>query len=104
MYAGLVLQANFITYSALISACSSCGRWQEAEKTFSQMLEASKSDTECCPNTITYSSLITACERGGRLDRALDWYQQMQKNGVEPDFIIYRWLSPALKQNLGRYC
>jgi pentatricopeptide repeat protein len=54
------------------------------------MLAASQTDPECCPNTITYSSLITACERGGRLDRALDWYQQMQRNGVDADYIIYR--------------
>lgn len=54
------------------------------------MLEASATDPECCPNTITYSSLITACERGGRLDRALDWYRQMQRNGVDADYIIYR--------------
>ena len=57
------------------------------------MLAASQTDPECCPNTITYSSLITACERGGRLDRALDWYQQMQRNGVDADYIIYRLTS-----------
>ena len=41
------VQPNFINYSALISACSASGRWQEAEKTFSDMLAASESDEEC---------------------------------------------------------
>ena len=43
----LCTQPNFINYSALISACSASGRWQEAEKTFSDMLAASESDEEC---------------------------------------------------------
>ncbi len=84
------MQANYITYSALISACSSCGRWQEAEAQFEDMLAASRSDSDCAPNTITYSSLITACVRGGHLDRAVVWYRKMQESGVEADFIIYR--------------
>jgi len=84
------VQPNFINYSALISACSASGRWQEAEKTFSDMLAALESDKECCPNTITFSSLITACERGGRVDRALHWYHQMEERAVEADHIIYR--------------
>ena len=83
-------QPNFINYSALISACSAAGRWQEAEQTFLDMLKASEGDEECSPNTITFSSLITACERGGRVDRALHWYHQMEERGVEADHIIYR--------------
>ena len=86
----IFVQPNFINYSALISACSASGRWQEAEKTFSDMLTALESDKECYPNTITFSSLITACERGGRVDRALHWYHQMEERAVEADHIIYR--------------
>ena len=85
------MQPNFINYSALISACSAAGRWQEAERTFLEMLAASETDEECSPNTITFSSLITACERGGRVDRALHWYHQMEERGVEADHIIYRY-------------
>ena len=55
------------------------------------MLAASEDDPDCAPNTITYSSLITACVRGGHLERALVWYHKMQENGVDADFIIYRW-------------
>ena len=50
----LSLQANTITYSALIGACSTSGRWQEAENVFTEMLEAAQDDSECRPNTITY--------------------------------------------------
>ncbi len=89
------MQPNFINYSALISACSAAGRWQEAERTFLEMLAASESDEECSPNTITFSSLITACERGGRVDRALHWYHQMEDRGVEADHIIYRYAQPV---------
>ena len=89
-------QANVITYSALISACSSCGRWQEAEKHFEDMLTASEDDPDCAPNTITYSSLITACVRGGHLERALVWYGKMRDNNVDADFIIYRYVPPNL--------
>ena len=84
------MQPNLINYSALISACSTAGRWQEAEKAFTDMVAASETDDECSPNTITFSSLIAACERGGRLDRALHWYHQMEERGVEADHIIYR--------------
>lgn len=85
------MQSNVITYSALISACSSCGRWQEAEKHFEDLMARYRNgEDDCNPNTITYSSLITACVRGGHLDRALVWYRTMQENNVDPDFIIYR--------------
>ncbi|CAL8462083.1 g1614 [Coccomyxa elongata] len=94
------VKANYITYSALISACSSCGRWQEAEAQFEDMLAASRSDTDCAPNTITYSSLITACVRGGHLDRAVVWYRKMQESGVEADFIIYSALLSACERDL----
>ena len=50
----LCSQANTITYSALIGACSTSGRWQEAENVFTEMLEAAQDDSECRPNTITY--------------------------------------------------
>ena len=89
-----------ITYSALISACSSCGRWQEAEKHFEDMLTASEDDPDCAPNTITYSSLITACVRGGHLERALVWYGKMRDNNVDADFIIYRYVPPKLNPAL----
>jgi len=99
------VQPNFINYSALISACSASGRWQEAEKTFSDMLAALESDKECCPNTITFSSLITACERGGRVDRALHWDHQMEERAVEADHIIYRCFEcPCLSSSPGTFC
>lgn len=82
------LQPNTITYSAVISACSSAGRWQEAEQLFERMLAETVPD--CQPNTITYSSLISACERGGRLDRALDWFERMKSAGVQADLITFR--------------
>ncbi|KAK9791635.1 hypothetical protein WJX73_009415 [Symbiochloris irregularis] len=51
------------------------------------------------PNTITYSSLISACERGGRLDRALEWFENMQKAGVEADLITFSALIAACERN-----
>ena len=66
------VEANCISYSALISACGTCGRWEQALGVFNEMSEAAKTDPECQPNTITYSALISACERGGRLDKALE--------------------------------
>jgi pentatricopeptide repeat protein len=66
------VQANCISYSALISACGSSGRWEEALRVFEDMVEAAQSNPDCTPNTITYSALISACERGGRLDKALE--------------------------------
>ena len=79
------MTANTISYSAVISACSSAGRWQEAEQLFGEM-----AGDGCSPNAITFSCLISACERGGQFDRALDWFQRMQASGVQADGIIYR--------------
>ena len=84
------MKANTISYSAVISACSSAGRWQEAEQLFSEM-----DGDDCSPNAITFSCLISACERGGQFDRALDWFQRMQQSGVDADGIIYRCAAPS---------
>ena len=45
---------------ALISACASIGRWQDAWGVFQQMQNAAETEPKCTPNTVTYSTLITA--------------------------------------------
>ena len=87
-----------MNYSALISACATAGKWQEALDVFNSMKQAAVSDPDCNPNTITYSSLISACAAGSRLDKALQVYDEMQEAGLQPDHITYSTLISAYEK------
>lgn len=84
--------------SALISACATAGKWQEALDVFNSMKQAAINDPDCSPNTITYSSLISACAAGSRLDKALQVYDEMQEARLQPDHITYSTLISAYEK------
>lgn len=87
-----------VTCSALISACATAGKWQEALEVFHSMKQAATTDPDCKPNTITYSSLISACAAGSRLDKALQVYDEMQEAGLQPDHITFSTLISAYEK------
>lgn len=74
---------NSHIYSALISACSTAGRWEEALAHFASARAAGAA------NEITYSAAIAACMRSNELDRGLALLRDMQEEGLAPDGITY---------------
>jgi pentatricopeptide repeat protein len=79
----LGVQPNSHIYSALVSACSTAGRWGDALRHFEAARAAGAA------NEITYSAAIAACMRSNELDRGLQLLQDMQNEGLTPDSITF---------------
>ncbi|PSC68549.1 Pentatricopeptide repeat-containing mitochondrial [Micractinium conductrix] len=92
------MQPNTFSYSALISALARAGRWQEAERYFSDLRALAERQPEMRPNTVTYAALISAYEKGGELERALSAFRQQLAEGVPPDLITYSSLVTACER------
>eukprot|EP00877_Chromochloris_zofingiensis_P002348 jgi/Chrzof1/12113/Cz06g21250.t1 len=86
---GTTLKPNTYVYTALISALSQGGEWQQALQQFEHMKKQAAIDPDSKPNEFTYSAVISACARGGDIDQGLALYQEMREAGLRPDTIIY---------------
>lgn len=84
------VEADTITYSALISVCEKAGQWQKAMEVFGWM--AMKGVR---PNVVTYSALISACEKGGQSELAVEAFEEMRAAGITPNLVTYNALISA---------
>lgn len=80
------------TYSAVISCCSSGGRYQEAINLIKQMRSGSP---RIRPNLIAYTGAITACARSGEWSHALKLFVDMKADRIKCDIAVYNALLSA---------
>ncbi|KAH7685995.1 TPR-like protein [Dioscorea alata] len=66
--------------NALITAYGKCGCIREAEKIFSGMNS---------PDRISWNALLTGYSQNGRGNKALDFFEVMQKSGIEPNHVTF---------------
>ncbi|ESQ51727.1 hypothetical protein EUTSA_v10016252mg [Eutrema salsugineum] len=75
-------------FSALISAYGRSGLHEEAISVFNSMKSYGLR-----PNLVTYNAVIDACGKGGmEFKRVAEFFDEMQRNGVQPDRITFNSL------------
>ena len=78
------VDANVISYNAIISACEKGGQWQRAVHLFDSMRNAKvKADV------ISYNATISAYEKGGQWQLAVQLFDSMSKAKVDADVISF---------------
>jgi len=80
------------TYSAVISCCSSGGRYQEALSLIKEMRDGSP---YVRPNLIAYTGAISACARSGEWSHALKLFVDMKADRIQFDIVAYNALISA---------
>merc|ERR1719476_242417 len=78
------VEANVITYSAVIDACAKAGNLERAEYWLGEM-----TNRGICPNAHSYSAVINACAKSGNVDAAEHWLDRSEQAGVTNDAVIY---------------
>ena len=73
------MEANLVTWNALISGFASNGLLDDAFKLFEQMKEE-----EIDPDIVTWTALISGYISHGQVDRAFELLQEMRKQKIEP--------------------
>ena len=69
-----------VTFSACISACEKCHKWESAVELLSQMTRK-----RVDKNLITYSACISACAGSGQWEQSLSLLQSMRSSAMAPD-------------------
>ncbi|XP_048493548.1 pentatricopeptide repeat-containing protein GUN1, chloroplastic isoform X2 [Beta vulgaris subsp. vulgaris] len=84
------------TYSALISAYGRSGLYQEAIGVFEMMKTQGLR-----PNLVSYNAVVDACAKAGvKFDVVNDIYDEMLRNGVDPDRITFNSMLAVCKSGL----
>jgi len=78
------VQANVVSYSAVIDACARVGNADGAEKWLAKMLSVGVE-----ANTQSYSAVINACAKANNPERAESWLKKMAAAGLEVDVVSY---------------
>ena len=76
---GFALQANVITFTAVIGTCARAGQWQQAAGVFRRIQAESLQ-----PTLVTYNSGISACDRSVQWRSAIEYFA-----ATKPDKITY---------------
>ena len=79
---GFALQANVITFTAVIGTCARAGQWQQAAGIFGNLQAESLQ-----PTLVTYNSGISACHRAVQWRSAIDYLSAAKI--TKPDKITY---------------
>lgn len=66
---------DVVTYSAAVSACEKCRRWDNALA----LLRSMRGGVGLIPNIVTYSAAMAACEKGYQWAHALELLGAMRK-------------------------
>jgi len=78
------VEANVVTYSAMIDACAKSGDLARAEKWHNAM-----TDKGVSPNAHSYSAVINACAKAGDVEAAERWLEKLEQAGVRSDVVVY---------------
>jgi len=84
------IEANVVTYGALIHACARVGDVARAEQWLEKMHSANVQ-----ANAVTYNAVMSACTKNGDLERAQYWLQAMTDAGITPDVVSYNTIITA---------
>ncbi|CAE7695078.1 WDR19 [Symbiodinium sp. CCMP2592] len=79
---GFALEANVITFTAVIGTCARAGQWQQAAGMF-RILQAESLQ----PTLVTYNSGISACDRAVQWRSAIDYLSAAKM--TKPDKVTY---------------
>lgn len=82
---------NHESYTALLSAYSRSGRFDEA---FS-ILKVMKNNSNCKPDVYTYSIFIKSCLQVFDLDKVAALLSDMASQGIKPNTVTYNTLIDA---------
>ena len=77
-------QVDIVVYSAVISSCSKCARWQIAVELLKDFEQAAAAQTA---NAQTYNAAMLACVTGHAWRTAAALALQMERQQVEADVI-----------------
>jgi pentatricopeptide repeat domain-containing protein 1 len=78
------VEANVVSYCALIQACVKEGDVERAELWFHRM-----QDRGITANVVSYSGLINVCAKAGDAVRAEKWLGEMSAAGIQPNAVCY---------------
>ena len=98
------VQANGMTYSALIDVCGRCSRSDLALKGLRLMLDQKSekaSDYTLSSEVGAWTAAINACGKAGRIDSALKLFKTMPNFGVFPNAVTCGAMTDCLLKNGG---
>ena len=90
------ISKDTVTYSAAITACERCNKWQQAIKLYESMKKNADSDSAVKPNTYTLNAVLNACVHGRQWRSALEELARAREVGIAPDVISYSAVITAL--------
>jgi pentatricopeptide repeat protein len=79
-------------FAAYINACSRFRDLDAARDAWLDMERYQNVD----PDLVCYTTMIDACAKGGDIDGAFHLYEEMQKNGIKPDAVVFATLISAV--------
>ncbi|KAJ7561573.1 hypothetical protein O6H91_03G034000 [Diphasiastrum complanatum] len=74
------LESDIFVGSCLIDMYAKCGSILEAQRVFHSMIVC---------NVVAWNAMIVGCAKCGQGEKALDYFEQMQREKVEPDRVTY---------------
>ena len=78
------IKPNFVTYSALTSACE---KGQDLIKAVRLFEDVRRQGIK--PTFVTYSTLTSTCEKGQDLIQALRLFENVLRQGITPTIVTY---------------
>jgi len=85
-------------YAAYINACSRLRDLDAARDAWLDMERSENID----PDLVCYTTMIDACAKGGDVDGAFHLYEEMQKNRIKPDAVVFATLISAVSLSVDR--
>ena len=86
------VQPSAYFYAAFINVCS---RFKDLEAARDAWLDMERSEN-VQPDLVCYTTMIDACAKGGDVEGAFHLYEEMQKNGIKPDAVVFATLLSAV--------
>ncbi len=86
------VQPSAYFYAAYINVCS---RLKDLDAARDAWLDMERDDT-IEPDLVCYTTMIDACAKGGDVDGAFHLYEEMPKNGIKPDGVVFATLISAV--------
>jgi pentatricopeptide repeat protein len=84
------VEANVVSYTALIRACAKSGDVDRANYWFAKMHEVGVN-----ANAVTYCAILNVCAKAGSADKAEQWFKMMESKGIEINTICYNCVIDA---------
>ena len=91
------LKPDIQTYSSVISACESAGKWQRALSVLQSLMDKEGEDKSL--NVYCFNAAISACEKGGAWVEALELYERMKAHpskAIKPNQVTMGGVIQAL--------